>query len=228
MEVTEDLHSQFASASEKNQLKLISQLASDREGLTVLMEFLQSHQSQAANPVIGKIYQTLYQTNNNEIQVFLQDYLPQGVVPLKSERNIDYSPIQLALVRQDFQTADLLTLQKLCELAGEAAAQRKWLYFTEVAQFPHLDLQTIDRLWLVYSEGKFGYSVQRKLWLSLGRDFSKLWLKIGWKKENNWTRYPEEFIWNLTAPMGHLPTSNQLRGAKVITSLFSHPVWTQK
>ena len=228
MEVTGDLRSQFASASEKKQLQLISQFASDRESLRVLMEFLQSYRSQSANPVIGKIYQTLYQSQNNETQSFLQNYFPRGVVPLRSERNIDYLPIQVALARQDFQTADLLSLQKLCELAGEAATQRKWLYFTEVAQFPALDLQTIDRLWFVYSEGKFGYSVQRRLWLSLGRDLSKLWLKIGWKKENNWTRYPEEFIWNLTAPLGHLPTSNQLRGAKVITSLFSHPVWAQK
>ena len=130
------------------------------------------------------------------------------------------------LPSKTFQEADIITLQKLCELAGEAAIKRKWLYFTEVENFPILDLRTINQLWLIHSEGKFGFSLQRQIWLSLGRDFTKLWPKIGWRIGKKWTRYPQEFTWELSAPKGHLPTSNQLRGAKVITALFSHPVWS--
>jgi hypothetical protein len=132
------------------------------------------------------------------------------------------------LAKQDFQTADSLTRQKLCELAGEGAIQRKWVYFTEVEAFPGVDIQTIDNLWLVHSEGKFGWSVQRKLWIGVGQDFPKLWPKIGWKNGNNWTKYPQEFTWDLSAPVGHLPLLNQLRGVRVAASLFSHPVWSEK
>ncbi len=147
--------------------------------------------------------------------------------PLMSDAGIDYTPLQTLLAEQNFQAADQVTLQKLCELAGPAAIQRKWLYFTEVEQFPVSDLQTINNLWLNYSEGKFGYSVQREIWLGVGKNWDKFWAKIGWKTGNNWTRYPQEFTWNLTAPKGHLPLSNQLRGVRVIASLLAHPAWTQ-
>lgn len=227
MEDISQLSQKFSLESPKNQLKLIPQIyAAGEPGWDILREFLSSRLSEPPNLVTGKIYQVLYQANTEKTQQFLKTYLPTGVVPLNSAKNIDYQPLQQLLAQQDFLGADILTLQKLCELAGEAAVKRKWLYFTEVDNFPSTDLLTLDRLWFIYSEGKFGFSVQRQLWLSLGQDFSQLWYKIGWKTENNWTRYPKEFTWDLSAPKGHLPLSNQLRGVRVIASIFSHPVWS--
>ena len=78
-----------------------------------------------------------------------------------------------------------------------------------------------------FSEGKFGFSVQRDLWLSVGKNWEKLWIQIGWKEGNNWTRYPDQLPGNLTAPKGHLPLSNQLRGVRAISSLLSHLAWHQ-
>ncbi|OKH23479.1 hypothetical protein NIES593_09620 [Hydrococcus rivularis NIES-593] len=222
------LASQLQSESEKNQLQIVSQLINGGDrGLTVLMEFLQSRQSNPLDLAVGKAYQILYRIDTPKTQEFLQTYFPEGLVPLKSDRDIDYRLLQHLLAQQDFQAADSLTRQKLCELAGEAAIKRKWPYFTEVERFPAPDLYTLNSLWWVYSEGKFGFSVQRRIWLSVGKDFSKLWPKIGWKKGNNWTQYPNEFIWDLSAPPGHLPLLNQLRGVRVTASLFSHPVWSQ-
>ena len=227
MEDISQLSQNFSLESPKNQLKLIPQIAATGEaGRDFLMEFLSTKLSEAPNLVTGKVYQILYQANTDKTQQFLKTYCPTGIVPLDSAKNIDYHSLQQLLAQQDFQGADILTLQKLCELAGEAAIKRKWLYFTEVDNFPSTDLYTLDRLWFIYSEGKFGFSVQRQIWLSLGQDFSQLWYKIGWKTENNWTRYPKEFTWDLSAPKGHLPLSNQLRGVRVIASIFSHPVWS--
>ena len=144
---------------------------------------------------------------------------------LLSDVGIDYTTLQKLLAEQNFQAADKLTLQKLCELAGPSAIQRKWVYFTEVQQFPVQDLQTINQLWLTYSDNKFGYSVQREIWLGVGKNWDKFWSKIGWKNGNIWTRYPQEFCWDLSAPKGHLPLSNQLRGVRVIASLLTHPSW---
>jgi GUN4-like/ARM-like repeat domain, GUN4-N terminal len=230
------LASQFQSSTEEKQLQLIPLLLEAGDsGLEVLMEFLRSllvlEPSQSQKPlyirlVAAATYQALYQAKTSKTQEFIQTYFPDGFVPLKSERNIDYSQLQNLLVEQDFQSADSMTREKLCELAGEGAIQRKWLYFTEVEKFPSTDLSTINRLWWVHSQGKFGFGVQRQIWLSLDKDFSKLWVKIGWKTDNIWTRYPQEFTWNLNAPKGHLPLSNQLRGVRVISSLLSHPVWT--
>ncbi len=222
------LASQFLGESSKKQLSLIPQLASLGEpGWNILLQFLQSYQAHSPSLVAGKIYQTLWQVTAPNIQDFLQNQLPTGVVRLESERNLDYQPLQDLLIRQDWQAADSLTRQTLCELAGEAAIQRKWLYFTEVEQFPVADLHTLNSLWWVYSEGKFSFSVQRRIWLSVEKNFVKLWPIIGWKKDNNWTQYPHEFTWNLSAPVGHLPLLNQLRGVRVIASLFAHHVWTK-
>lgn len=220
------LRLQFIAGSEKNQKELVEKLAtSGTEGLKVLMEFLLQRQNVGANIIDGKIYQLLYKLDLPETTEFLQVNFPQGIIPLKSDCNIDYSELQKLLANQDFQAADRLTLQKMCELAGEEALKRNWLYFTEVENFPIADLQTIDKLWLIHSEGKFGFSVQRQMWLGLRKNWENLWVKIGWKNGNNWTRYPNEFIWSLDAPKGHLPLSNQLRGVRVISSLFSHPAW---
>ncbi len=151
--------------------------------------------------------------------------IPFGVT-LASDRGIDYTPLQKLLAQQQFQAADQLTLQQFCELAGPAAVQRKWVYFSEVEGFPVTDLQTVDQLWLAHSQGRFGFSVQRQIWLSVGKNWEALWPKIGWKNGNNWTRYPQEFTWDLTAPKGHLPLSNQLRGVRMINALLLHPAWS--
>ncbi len=223
------LQRQLHSESEKNQLKLIPQLVEAGEpGLEVLQEFLLQRQLDSPDLVAGKVYQVLYQSENSSSKEFLQTHFPTGLVPLKTDKNIDYQPLQKLLAEQDFQGADRLTLGKLCQLVGAEAQKRNWLYFTEVDQLPITDLQTINNLWLSHSEGKFGFSVQREIWLALGKDFSKLWHKISWKQSNNWTRYPNEFIWNLSAPKGHLPLSNQLRGTRVIAALLSHQAWSKK
>jgi hypothetical protein len=228
MDDLSQLASQFQSESEKNKLSLIPQLVATGEaGLQVLKGFLLLQQSSPVNLVTGKTFQAICQSKTPENQQFIQTYFPQGIVSLNSERSVDYHPLQRALLEGDYQNADTITRQKICELAGEAAIKRKWVYFTEVEQIPAADLLTINQLWWIYSEGKFGYQVQRKIWLSLGKDFTKLWEKIGWKNANQWTQYPNGFTWDIGAPLGHLPLSNQLRGVRVISSLFVHPAWSQ-
>ncbi|MEQ9232829.1 GUN4 N-terminal ARM-like repeat domain-containing protein [Coleofasciculus sp. E2-BRE-01] len=221
-----ELSSQLGSSSEKKQLQLIPELVNQGDaGLDVLMDFLQAQSSTPPSLSVGLAYQALYQAKTAKTEEFLQNHFPTGIVPLLSERDIDYAPLQQLLAEQEFQAADRLTLEKLCELAGSAAVQRKWLYFSEVEKFPIPDLQTINTLWVIHSQGKFGFSVQRELWLAVGKNWEKLWPKIGWKSGNSWTRYPNEFTWDLSAPKGHLPLSNQLRGVRVIATLLSHPAW---
>lgn len=224
----DSLRLQLIAGSFQVQQQIIPQLADlGNEGLDVLMEFLLKRRDNPANWVDGKVYQVLYNSDAPQVKDFLLSSFPEGIVPLKSDCGINYNPLQQLLAVQDFQAADRMTIQKMCELAGPTAVQRKWLYFTEVENFPVVDLQTINNLWLVHSEGKFGFSVQREIWLSLGKNWDNFWPKISWKKGNNWTRYPNEFIWDLSAPKGHLPLSNQLRGVRVISSLFAHPAWSK-
>lgn len=222
-----ELSAKLKSSSEKIQLQLIDTLATNGDmGLTILTEFMQERLGKKPTPVEGKIYQILTKSNFAPGLSFLQQHFPLGVVENLSNSNVDYSPLQQLLIKQEYQEADKLTIKKMCELAGPTALQRQWLYFTEVDRLPITDMQTINTLWLTYSEGKFGFSVQREIWLAVGKNWGKLWPKINWKDGNNWTRYPQEFTWDLTAPRGHLPLSNQLRGVRVINAILSHPAWT--
>lgn len=217
---------QLRSETAKNQLRLVKEFAEKGElGLDALMQWYLERGSAKPTPVDGTLHQCLVAANTPKTQEFVQTHLAHGVVELRSHTNIDYTPLVKLLAEQKYEEGDRLTLAKLCELAGDAAMKRGWLYFTEVEQFPIEDLQTLDQLWHIYSEGKFGYSIQRDLWLRSGKNWEKLWPLIGWKQGNNWTRYPKEFIWDLSAPKGHLPLSNQLRGVRVISSLLTHPAW---
>ena len=221
----EALKEKFNKTSEKNKLSLVEQIVQQGEdGYQFLRDVLNTENSEI-NPTLGKIFLTLKNSNESSNNDFLQEKFPDGLVELKSEKNIDYRELQKLLLEQKFQEADALTRVKLCELAGNAAISRKWVYFTEVEKFPITDLNTIDTLWQIYSEGKFGYRIQRKMWLGLGKDYIQLWTKLKWKAGNKWTKYPQEFIWDLSAPMGHLPLSNQLRGVRVIDAMFAHPAW---
>ncbi|MGK7889689.1 MAG: GUN4 N-terminal ARM-like repeat domain-containing protein [Leptolyngbyaceae cyanobacterium] len=225
----QQLRDRLEQGSSKQKFQAIQELAAQgQSGETVLTEVLRQRVDQPITAVEGSIMQVLASATSPEVQVFLSEHWGEkGLVPLPSERGIDYSPIQQALVHKQYEEADRLTLQKMCELAGPIAARRKWLYFSDVDQFPIADLHVIDHLWRVYSEDKFGFSIQRELWLNSKKDWERLWPKIGWKSDNGWTRYPNEFTWDLSAPRGHLPLSNQLRGVRVMASLMNHPAWVE-
>ncbi|QNI88765.1 GUN4 domain-containing protein [Synechococcus sp. ROS8604] len=140
-----------------------------------------------------------------------------------SESDLDYSPLQQALLEERFEEADRLTSVFLRKLAGELAERRGYVYFSEVLTMSGLDLVTMDRLWIAYSQGRFGFTVQARLLATLNGRYDKLWPRIGWKKEGVWTRYPKAFDWSLKAPEGHMPLVNQLRGVRLIDALLNHP-----
>jgi len=223
------LSQQLHDASEKKQLTAIAQLAETGEGgQQVLLDYLANNAPMEMPKLpVGTAYQTLLNLRQESLTTKLEAAYPTGIFPLNSAQDIDYLSLQKALAEQNFEAADEITRDKLCELAGAGASQRQWLYFTEVEKFPGLDLHTINALWWLHSNGNFGFSVQRRLWLTSGKEFTKLWPKIGWKNGNVWTRWPNGFTWDLSAPQGHLPLLNQLRGVRVAESLYNHPVWSQ-
>lgn len=220
------LLTQLASGTEKRQLQVLNDLMSLMpDAGETLLERLTT--TTWAWGVRGRAYELLWELGDSEVKSALVEQYPQGIVPLMSEKGLDYQPLQQHLLHHDYQAGDDLTLKLLCQLAGPSAQKRGWLYFTEVEQFPTTDLLTIDHLWLAHSQGKFGYSVQRQIWLGLGQNWEQLWEKINWRQGKKWTRWPSEFTWDLSAPRGHLPLSNQLRGIQVINALLNHPAWSQ-
>ena len=174
----------------------------------------------------GFVFELLSKSKHQEIVQILKQHFTSGIVSLKSDYKIDYLPLQKLLIEKNFRQADQLTQQKLCELSQKCSNHyRNWLYFTDIFELPSADLITIDKLWSTHSQELFGISIQRRIWLENNSDWDKLWQKIGWTINNQKCRYPQDFIWTLKAPAGHLPLFNQLRGVQVLASLFNHPVW---
>jgi len=145
-----------------------------------------------------------------------------------SDVGINYDVLQKMLVEQKFEEADRLTSTFLRELAGNLAIKRGYVFYSEVKNMSGKDLQTIDRLWTIYSNGKFGFSIQAKILKTVGKKYELLWPKIGWKKDGLWTRYPGSFCWSLGAPEGHMPLINQLRGVRLMDSILRHPAIAER
>ena len=175
----------------------------------------------------GFVLQLIHKTDQNFIKNNLAcDDLSWFTAP--SEVGFDYSPLQQYLLNESFEDADRFTSAKLRELAGEKAVKRGYVYFSEVESIPVIDLSTLNKLWIVYSRGKFGFTVQAKILDSVGGRYDKLWPKIGWKKDGIWTRYPNAFDWSIEAPSGHMPLVNQLRGVRLMDSLLNHQALKDK
>ena len=162
-----------------------------------------------------------------EGEAFLARY-PDGWLAVSSAAGLDYAPLQRHLMLQQFEDADRLTSTMLRQLAGSGAEQRGYVFFSEVAAIPAVDLESLDRLWICYSRGRFGFSVQGRLLQGCNGQWERLWARLGWKHEGRWTRYPGSFTWSLAAPVGHMPLVNQLRGVRLMDALLQHPALLQR
>lgn len=184
--------------------------------------------NQKSSIIDGLIYQKIIETQQNEFTNELMLHLPKGIIYLEDSMNIDYQPLQDLLIRKEFQEADKLTQKYLCLLVEQKTMQtKKWLYFTDIQFIPQYELLKIDLLWRTYSKGKFGFSIQKNIWMQYNKKWDKLWEKIHWLevKTGAMKRYPKEFNWTIEAPKGHLPLFNQLRGTQTLCYLFKKIDW---
>ena len=126
----------------------------------------------------------------------------------------NYKYLRSLLAAKRWQAADQETRIALFKLCG--------LYPTSQFQPGRItgcfcqDLQAIDQLWLEFSDGHFGFSVQQALWhhyYALYWNKAEIWAqfadRVGWRVnnllvENYWKQY-DEMSFSLNAPAGHLP-----------------------
>ena len=133
---------------------------------------------------------------------------------------MDYYNLRDLLAAGKWKEADKETARVMLKVAGRKNYQILDTKSTD--NFPCEDLRTIDQLWVQYSNGRFGFSVQKRIYQSLGgtREYDeKVWDKfgdqVGWRKENEWNKWlPDErskrlcyfqFTFSEKAPEGHLP-----------------------
>lgn len=150
--------------------------------------------------------------------------LPQPI-NLISAKGVDYGKLDRLLASGKWEEADRETARVMLKVAGEK--EDGWLNDEHIDNFPCEDLRTIDQLWVKYSNERFGFSVQKRIYQSLGgtREFdSKIWEafldRLGWRVNSNGLDY-RELKFNTKAPEGHLPGRGRKGLACGLLSLFS-------
>ena len=133
----------------------------------------------------------------------------QPNIELKSAKGVNYRQLEQLLKAGSWKEADEETDKKMCEVAGRT--KEGYLTEEDIDNFPCEDLRTIDQLWVKYSNGRFGFSVQKRIYKSLGGTRSydiKVWEafgdQVGWRVGGSWLYY-KDLKFNQTAPVGHLP-----------------------
>ncbi|MGQ4648195.1 GUN4 domain-containing protein [Lyngbya aestuarii] len=150
-------------------------------------------------------------------QLAVIDYLQQSLLDESptSEREIDYTKLQDLLSAKKWQEADEETRQKMLEIMGKQ--QRGYLDNEDMQKFPCKDLFTINQLWLNYTNGCFGFSVQKQIWIEEGGKlgiydlmaYEKFAVRVGWRENDTWKSY-SELTFVSEKPPGHLPLSLSL------------------
>ena len=130
-------------------------------------------------------------------------------IPLISAAGIDYQRLQALLAVGSWQLAHEEMEKKMLKVATRKRSG--WLRREDIEKFPYEDLHTIDQLWVHYSNGKFGFSVQKRIYQSLGgtRQYNKnicedFCNRVGWLVNKKWVE-KSKLNFTINAPLGHLP-----------------------
>ncbi len=142
-------------------------------------------------------------------------------VELYSELCVDdYTPLHDLLKAQKWKEADKQTTLLVLKAANRES--EGWLQVEDIEKLKREDLRTIDQLWVAYSNGHFGFSVQKQLFKNLGgtTDYDpKIWEilgeHLGWILEGKYLRY-HDLSFDLNAQVGCFPTFlGKVRGCRV-------------
>ena len=154
----------------------------------------------------------------------------QSGIPIKSyvanQSNLASQPIVKAnyikleqlLAAGKWKEADEETYNKMLEVEGKLQhshmVRGELIGIKNIENFSCPDLRAIDRLWVKYSNGRFGFSVQKRIYQNLGgtkeengQVFLAYYEAIGWKQKGEkgeWLSYSQS-TFNTQAPSAHLP-----------------------
>jgi len=100
-----------------------------------------------------------------------------------------YTQLETYLKTQKWREADRETYRLMITTVGKEEGQ--WFERADLENFPCEDLQTLDQLWVKYSNGKWGFSVQKRIWQECGSpmdydDWKKFGDRVGWRKDGDW------------------------------------------
>jgi hypothetical protein len=130
------------------------------------------------------------------------------------EEQLKYARLSTLLSVKDWKEADIETTKLMFREAK--VEDRNYLLREDIEKFPCSSLQKINQLWMNYSDKRFGFSVQKRIWnevcgqseeLKNYETYQKFGRRVGWIAEENseWREW-EKLTFNIeNATEGHLP-----------------------
>lgn len=142
---------------------------------------------------------------------------------LSSDKGVDYSRLRDLLKAGEWKEADQETFAVMLKVANRE--KEGWLNSDSIEKFPCNDLRTIDQLWVKYSSGRYGFSVQKKIWLEVGKKENAFYTRIGWQISSKWLLggwvKKSSINYDGTATEGHLPLLWVLDGYGFLVGISS-------
>jgi hypothetical protein len=136
--------------------------------------------------------------------------------PLRSEKGIDYTRLHDLLKAGQWREADEETYEVMIRAVGKEESG-DWFTRDELLNFPCTDLRTIDRLWVTYSQGQFGFSVQKQIYVECGAKLDgeypgdTIWRefcnRVGWRNGGSCLLYKDLKANPSFSPTGEFPAS---------------------
>ncbi|MEG4838954.1 GUN4 domain-containing protein [Microcoleus sp. B9-D4] len=181
------------------------------------------------NAAIMKGMELEPQNRPQSVQEWLDLLIPKPVAAettrVISAVGMDYTNLQNLLAAKKWREADEETARVMLKVAGRE--EERWLDTESIDKFPCEDLPTIDQLWVKYSNGRFGFSVQKRIYQSWGGTrernggvWVKFWYLIGRFKNDSWL-YENDLTFSEKAPEAHLPSRVWPQGLDEGLVLFS-------
>ena len=147
------------------------------------------------------------ETGIRDLETSLTNFFGGFVAPQKTPNFA--STLSKLLASGRWMEADEETLRIMLKVTGRE--KEDWLNVASIQNFPSEDLSAIDKLWVKSSDGRFGFSVQKRIWESLGGNLKAddkirnlFGEDLGWRVNKKWLRI-DELTFNSSAPVGHLP-----------------------
>lgn len=126
-----------------------------------------------------------------------------------AETEINYTQLENFLAAQKWQEADAETREIMLKILRRKTTE--WGTKEEIEKFPCTDFCIIDKLWVKYSNGRFGFSVQKRIWRSIGgkadadyHTYIRFVEEVGWRVDENWLSW-FDLNFTINAPVGHFP-----------------------
>ncbi|MBD2712551.1 GUN4 domain-containing protein [Limnospira platensis] len=131
---------------------------------------------------------------------------------VSSSSGFDYSQLDRLLKSGQWEAADEETTKMMCRVAGKTS--RRYLDDDDIKNFPGEDLRIIDGLWVKHSRGRFGFSVQKQIYINCGGlpdgryPGDTIWERycgeVGWRMNGSYISW-SDCTFSAAAPLGHLP-----------------------